>query len=734
MSHARLRGTYLMTGRIIGLLKCSFLLALTLAACLPGRLEGADEDPSTVASRLEEKGDYRGATAIYREMIRAEATPSLYVSLIRVLGKTRDFSQQVAACLEYFNRYPDKKDYRSLMWLVEAYANAGQKDKALQIMDSDFDMRNAGPDDNRSYGLSFAQSGIYDLAVEFYERSLRQETNAFTISEDVTSLVQLHLERKDRGKADQILDRYVSNISLIDRDSMRPLVAFYVKLMQSQGRLDKLMADLQREIDSGSTNAVTWEKMAQCHLEKQDKKKALACYRKSMGLHPAEAYLRGIINCLDDKMDYEDKARAYRELVKYPNSDCHYSGLHALVELHRANGALDKALDAAVELAREYPRREVLVGDILADQKKYAAAIECYKRCILAVDDKYCIPEYQDKIAGMLLLMEKPNEAKSYIEGLGEQATGRPIYMEALKRSYGQDRVLEMIEAQVKTSPNATNILRLIDLYAEQKNDRKVLELYKRLVKLAPTQENYHMLLNVSERLEKGGQAAVLEDMFEKLPELQSVCIYVRMYVAACYQAGETNKAIDAAEKCVLLNPKDPANNELASDCYLRAGRYDDALMYARHAVELSREQDNGFYSYRLGCVLLEMKKYDEVDKVIEGMMSNRTDLVRSSGCYLIVWNHRPKGDLPEYLAGLKAKADKTANDPYFREIVAGVCEAAGNIDEALTHYEKALSIRPSRDIYARMIDIAVRAEKTEALADIRKRYKRDFPDSATNN
>lgn len=293
----------------------------------------------------------------------------------------------------------------------------------------------------------------------------------------------------------------------------------------------------------------------------------------------------------------------------------------------------------------------------------------------------------------------------------------------------GERQPMKPAGAQLSSTATEEEMRQMLENYIKEGEKEKALDLCSSLLDRYPNEDNCLRLIRLISDVKVGEEkVAAMDELLKTLPETV-MRIRGEELVKQYRASGISPDVFASMERCIRDQAKDADIYHRCSSICERSSQMGKALEYAQKALELGDDRHRDYYTSEVARMLVNMKKYDEVDVIIDGMFARRQECIGNGATRLIVRTHRAKGDLDTYLAGLARKADADGTNKYFRMILASVYEAAGRYEDATKHYEQVLAVASSRQAYVGLMGVAKKAKKPDRLVDVLERLKRDFPD-----
>jgi tetratricopeptide (TPR) repeat protein len=151
-----------------------------------------------------------------------------------------------------------------------------------------------------------------------------------------------------------------------------------------------------------------------------------------------------------------------------------------------------------------------------------------------------------------------------------------------------------------------------------------------------------------------------------------------------------TNEDIAGNLKMLELVPDDPRMNAELADCYIEAGRLDDALVRLRRAEEL---EPTPFRHYDVGRLLLRMRRPGEAGAAFHLALAQKPDMPEA--IYSLGLAFDALGRFDEAADAYERALQQNLNFPDADFNLARIRAAQGRTAEAITHYQQALRLQP---------------------------------------
>ncbi|MGH6929358.1 MAG: tetratricopeptide repeat protein, partial [Dongiaceae bacterium] len=252
----------------------------------------------------------------------------------------------------------------------------------------------------------------------------------------------------------------------------------------------------------------------------------------------------------------------------------------------------------ALDLRPDFPAAQVLLGDLMAADRHYDAAVAVYK----SVEQKSPFGwQARLALADSLNRIERTQEAVTLLEEMGKErqdSADAPMMLGDILR--GAERFSEASKAYEdamarigELKPQHWSLLYYRGITYERSNqwDRAEADFQKAL-EFEPDQPyvlNYLAYSWVDKGKNYDRALTMLNKAVEQKPEDGYI---VDSLGWVYYRLGKYDLAVEQLERAIELVPQDPVINDHLGDAYWRVGRHNEARFQWRRALNLEPEKD----------------------------------------------------------------------------------------------------------------------------------------------
>ena len=274
-----------------------------------------------------------------------------------------------------------------------------------------------------------------------------------------------------------------------------------------------------------------------------------------------------------------------------------------------------------------------------------------------------------------------------------------------------RDQAIRSLEEMLKVNPLKFEIYEfLARLYEEADNKERALSNYEQALLLAPNQpENYLHTAEVQLELKKYDEAiSTLQEARRRFP-IPQITYSLAIALSTAKRYSDALPIFEAA-----LQEARSAQEELIDGSFYfnygataeQAGLVDKAATLLKKSIELDPSKAAQAYNY-LGYMWVDRNlNLDEAGAMIRKALEIEPD----NGAFLdsLGWFYFKKGDLARALTELLHAADLiNPPDPVVYEHIGDTYRSLGNASQALSYWQKALTLDPQNQSIASKIDQA---------------------------
>jgi tetratricopeptide (TPR) repeat protein len=304
--------------------------------------------------------------------------------------------------------------------------------------------------------------------------------------------------------------------------------------------------------------------------------------------------------------NWDEAEEQFRKALKiYPD---HAASKYELARLYKQQGRFDDAVllvEEAIETDRKNEWYYLLLADLYRQNRQYEEVAGVFQKMIETFPDKL---DYRYDLAGMLIILgdskaaiDVYNEIEAVI-GINEDIS---LKKRSLYANLGKPRkAMAEVEALVEAYPYNTRYLQILaEFYVDNGDYEKALEMYNRVVELAPDDPYIHISLSDLYR-KKGNPEKAHEEL--KLgfanPELNldsKIQILITYYTFDQLFNEKKEQAIELSEILNDTHPGDPRSMSLYADLLYRSGELEKSLEIITEVLEID-ESNYGIWEQKL--------------------------------------------------------------------------------------------------------------------------------------
>jgi tetratricopeptide (TPR) repeat protein len=319
------------------------------------------------------------------------------------------------------------------------------------------------------------------------------------------------------------------------------------------------------------------------------------------------------------------------------------------------------------------------------------------------------------KIADDYVLIDQVASAIPYylqaLELNRDNADVRYKLAQSFLKTGQRDQAIRSLEDMLKANPLKFEIYEfLARLYEEAGNKERALSNYEQALLLAPNQpENYLHTAEVQLELKKFDQAiGTLEEARRRFP-IPQITYSLAIALSTAKRYSDALPIFEAA-----LQEARSSDEELVDGSFYfnygataeQAGLVDKAATLLKKSIELDPSKAAQAYNY-LGYMWVDRNlNLDEAGAMIRKAL----EIEPENGAFLdsLGWFYFKKGDLTRAISELLHAADLiNPPDPVVYEHIGDTYRALGNTAQALSFWQKALTLDPQNQAMASKIDQA---------------------------
>ncbi|GMV99388.1 MAG: hypothetical protein AMXMBFR84_05270 [Candidatus Hydrogenedentota bacterium] len=539
-----------------------------------------------------------------------------------------DFPDEAADAFEKAIAIRKEKEW--VFTLAEIKHSKGLDDEAKTLWMSSLTPESSASDYAEVAAILTARGSEID-AIALYEKAIALDPAAY---ENRAALTKLLMKRE---AYDQALEQFTLLAGLQDNE--------YFQMLGERGLLDVyfaqgVLADKQKswenEVVQNPGAVPPRQRLARLYLRMGDKDRAVDLLKQCAELEPDQPeHLRQMA---DIYTMLRQNTLAMETFEKLIGLDPTRAGAYyrQLVQLHRASGETQKAIESAekvVELApADADARSVLAQVYLQTDKK-DEGLQQYRNALrLKPDDPELYREYGDA----LVRFEKWGEAQETFRRMRESATADAVRIEAVSRLAAiyvqQNKIADLLQEfqdRVRKTPQA--LLPYQELAAIHKaigNFQAALEIAESAAEAADDKEAaLRSLMIVAHEANRLDKVVQVHEQLIQLAGKPTVLDLDRLGLA--YAAlGDFEKAMQAWNQIEAIAPNDAAAAKTVARAYSNHGLLDEALAARSRAIKLDPTDYN--FRFETAQLLASQDRSDEA-------LAELTDLLET-----VQWENEP--------------------------------------------------------------------------------------------
>ncbi len=191
-------------------------------------------------------------------------------------------------------------------------------------------------------------------------------------------------------------------------------------------------------------------------------------------------------------------------------------------------------------------------------------------------------------------------------------------------------------------------------------------------------------------------------------------------------------KGLSACERALKVDPQLPEGLSARAFIYYAQGKYDEAIRYARMAIERKPDCEGAYYTLGRACFQSDRLKEaaEAADRAVEASGDDYNVYIPYTlaldrlGEIEAARNLRQK-----HIQSLERQLEAVPEDVRARVLLAGNYAYFGNEDDAILHLRKAVALRPDDPnvLYNAACTYGVLKRKEEALAHLKKAWEAGY-------
>ncbi|MBV9643359.1 MAG: tetratricopeptide repeat protein [Verrucomicrobia bacterium] len=284
-----------------------------------------------------------------------------------------------------------------------------------------------------------------------------------------------------------------------------------------------------------------------------------------------------------------------------------------------------------------------------------------------------------------------------------------------------RDQAIRSLEEMLKANPLKFEIYEfLARLYEEAGNKERALATFEQALLLAPNQpENYLHIASIQLELKRYDQAiSTLEEARRRFP-IPQITYSLAIALSTAKRYSEALPIFEAALQEAKTNQEELLDGSFYFNYGVtaeQAGLVEKAAPLLKKSIELDPSKAAQAYNY-LGYMWVDRNiNLDEAGSMIRKAL----EIEPENGAYLdsLGWFYFKKGDFSRAIAELLHAADLiNPPDPVVYEHIGDTYRSLGNSPQALSYWQKALTLDPQNSTLTSKID-QVKAKMTSNPAN----------------
>ncbi len=362
-------------------------------------------------------------------------------------------------------------------------------------------------------GTLYIKSGKDEEALPYFEKLIKKTPEACSV---VLGLGGIFRRLKRYNESIEILTAALNNGNTSPEIVYN--LGFTYKFM---GEYSKAIECFRSVIEENPNDVLAYNHIGSIYALRNEHEEAINAYRRGLKVDPNHPILNyNIAKSFEELNQNENAAAAYRAVLRskpgWQEAIQHYTKL-LLRTQHRKTA--ERLISQTVGLNPRNPELHILLGNCLAAQSDYAAALESYRK---ALEIK---PESEKAIAGAALMSEKLEmkldsvELMQKLEELAPENTDFTLqYAHILISASHFEEALKRINSVLDKNPRSLQALNLLgQYYLCTENTAKAEETYKKIESINPTYVEY--LKDAAFRCQQAGKIQKAKQYIEKYLE-----------------------------------------------------------------------------------------------------------------------------------------------------------------------------------------------------------------------
>lgn len=523
-----------------------------------------------------------GGSAHQEVAVQRVSGPGAYLAG-RHAQQQRDFAAAAAYYLQALDVNPDNVDLMRRAYAL--LAAEGNIDGAARVVERLVALKEDTPGGAVVLAARAAQAGRFAEVEKLMAPLPRHGFNSFLVP------LGIAWARLGQGRID---DALAALDPLKKAEQLSQLYHFNAGLIcDIADRKDKAAEHYQVTVAGPSLSLRVVEIAGSFYVRSGQPAKARALYDRYLAEHPETVLLDGLVRGLDG---------GPQPPRPVPNARAGLAEtLFGAATTVRENNALESSLmfaRLALAVQPDFPLAQVLVGDILQSQGRYADANRAY----LAIPaDAHVYYSAQLRVADNMKRMSDSAAAIQVLQGLAQGRVDRPDALidlgDVLRSDKRYDEAATAYEQalarvkKVEARHWAVFYSRGIAYERSRQWPRAEKDFLKAL-ELEPEQPyvlNYLGYTWLEQRINVDKAKAMIQRAVAQRPEDGYI---VDSLGWSLYLTGDYDGAVREVERAVELQPEDPVINDHLGDAYWRVGRQTEARFQWQRALTLNPEAD----------------------------------------------------------------------------------------------------------------------------------------------
>jgi serine/threonine protein kinase/Flp pilus assembly protein TadD len=191
-------------------------------------------------------------------------------------------------------------------------------------------------------------------------------------------------------------------------------------------------------------------------------------------------------------------------------------------------------------------------------------------------------------------------------------------------------------------------------------------------------------------------------------------------------------KGLSACERALKVDPQLPEGLSARAFIYYAQGKFDEAIRYARMAIERKPDCEGAYYTLGRACFQADRLKEaaEAADRAVEASGDDYNVYIPYTlALERLGENEAARNLRQKHIQSLERQLEAVPEDVRARILLAGNYAYFGNEDDAIQHLRKAVALRPDDPnvLYNAACTYGVLKQKDEALAHLKKAWEAGY-------